>query len=423
MNYPDFEIYYSERKEFFKREFEKELWTKAYIKLKKGSEIRVQDLDKIYRTKKKPISEILIDVPQVRISKEKINKALKNVKISNEGDIRIVYGDFGHGKSQTANLIVESIRSNNISNQIVYIENITTFRIFIINFTDYLGNLLFKNNKHLFNKVEPILDFLKKANDQSISISKIRSIFIKLIKELSERDYITILFLDELNKVLHDQIEIQHWIDFFITLTDESNLSLLLVCFIPQSTDRAMINIDKRMERWNTFFGIDATYLDGKYGSKVLLGIANLLALSSLNHYIDLSKNSLEFIYNIFLFRKDYLEGASIRKINTWTINLSELIIECKKYNLWERVKEFNRLDRTDKGLFIESKLRSLLSIDQLPQFELKRKDSEEKEIYRVEYQDENLRVENKKSDGHYQQFVQFINTEKLKLKILDFTS
>ncbi|MBD3212229.1 MAG: hypothetical protein GF311_06435 [Candidatus Lokiarchaeota archaeon] len=378
----------------------------------------MDDLERIRKTKTKPISEILIDIPQVSTVKERINDAIRSMNVSNELEIRIIYGDFGHGKSQTANLIVEFFRSNKKSNQIVYIENISTFRDFVTNLAFHLSKEIREKNIHFYDKIDYLLGLLNKANDVKISLSKIRSSFIKLIKELSERDYHVLLFLDELNKVIRDPIEVQNWIDFFITMTDESNLAILVACFIPQSTKRELINIDKRMERWNTFFNIKAAYLDGKYGNKIMKGIGNILALSAINHYTSFSDKSLEFIYNVFLFRQDYLEGASIRKINTWTVNLSEFIIECSKFDIFEKSKKFLKIDRTDKGLYIEKKLRILLELDQLPQFELIRKDSEERERYRVEYHDKNIKVGNKVSDGHYQQFVQFMNDEKLKLKV-----
>lgn len=417
MNFREFQIYYAKRISFFKSEISEELSTKAYIKLKKGSEIRILNEKYIKRTEENKISKVLIDIPQIDLVKRRIDTALNSIQISHEGDIRIIYGDFGHGKSQTANLIIEDIRSKLKSNQIAYIENITTFKNFIIGISDYF-TFKFKDQTHFFNKIEPILDALKEIDDSLKSISEIRSLFVKILKTLSERNYNIIIFLDELNKILHDPIEIQHWIDFFITLTDESNISFLLVCLIPQTSSRTLVNIDKRMERWNTYFNIDAIYLDGKYGNKVMEGIGNILALSSVNHYINLPSQSLELIYDVYQYRKNYLEGASIRKVNTWTINLSEFIIKCSKYNFWDKVKAFDRMDRTEKGLYIESKLRTLLSIDLLPQFELNIKDSEEKEIYRVEYNNTNLQAGDKKSDGHYQQYVQYMNTEKIKLNI-----
>ncbi len=423
MSYRELEDYYKKRRELISAKINDDLLVKFYFRLQKGSEIRYEDTKSFLGPENK-IRDILIDIQQEKIVKRDLKRILDQVRMLNEVGIKIVYGDYGHGKSQMANILVEWFKDED-KNILAYLENITTLRDFIENYAKYAQTFLLNNAEHLLFDGQQYLSILLEAQNPENSLTTLRQNFINFAKYMSKNSHTIVLFLDELDKVARDPIELQHWIDLFISLNDENSLGIVLVILIPQITTNTLLQTDTRMERWNNFFSLDATQLDGKYGSVTLKGIANILAISTHYNYFEIQDDGLNFVYDLYTYKKDYLQNASLRNVNTWAVSVSEFLIQAdSKFELWEKKRGFLALDEIEQEKIIERKLKIYLAEDQLPHFEVFLEDlaeegeEEEKEVYRVRYNPEKLRVDEEFSDGHFEQLVNYKNTETLKHKV-----
>lgn len=415
MSFQQFQDYYKDRRQFFQGYEHDALLKKAYIKLRKGSEIRFQDVDKFTSHESSTLGKILIDVPQIMVVKDRVFKSLETVEAAQEADVCIVYGDYGHGKSQTAHVLLESLNAENKEKRLVHLENISTFNMFMHNFGRHMKELIETQHSAVYPQVSGYIDsFLNIPNNNTTSHSQLIQTFVEFIQATSEHDIVHVVILDEVDKIVKDEVERKQWIDFFVTLNDESDLALLLICLIPQQMVEVLLSADRRLERWNHFFNVNATILDGKYSSEVVRAIASILALHDYYNSNDTSSKSLEFIFNIVEHKLEYLQTTSIRNVNTWVIIVGELFQQFEKMNLWNLVDSFSTKDYREQGEIIKSKLMTLFKADNLPQFELSRDDSEDLELYRTEFTKESLSVGNFQSDGYFRIYLHFMNSEKL---------
>ncbi|MDH5403894.1 MAG: hypothetical protein OEZ01_03525 [Candidatus Heimdallarchaeota archaeon] len=393
---------YNERRDFYENYPFQALLKKTYLKFRKGSEVRFQDVSK-FEENSTIMSDVLINVPQIQLVKDRIKQSLQTVLETREADVRIVYGDYGHGKSQTAHLLVEELEKGSNNSVFIHLENIATFKNFFVN--------LSKNRKKQLGEEIPtdLQKFFSIFEDSSseVGVSMLIHSFIEYLQCESNSNMVHVVILDELDKIVHDEIERKNWIDLFVSLNDESDLPILLVCLIPQRMATILINSDRRLERWNHFFSINSTSLDGRYSTEVLNAIATILALNDFYHQTRRETNSLQYTFDVIEQKLHYLETTTIRNVNTWVIIFGELLLQYENFGIWDKYNSIDEIKRYD---LLKSNLIKLIKSDNLPNFELSRDDSEEKDLYRIEFTEDlsgNM-------IGSFNLLINFQNTEKL---------
>ena len=62
-----------------------------------------------------------------------------------------------------------------------------------------------------------------------------------------------------------------------------------------------LIKSDKRLERWNISFGINAVILTGKYQNYISQAIANILAMKSITSKIEFDRSSVGATGNVLM--------------------------------------------------------------------------------------------------------------------------
>lgn len=419
MSLESFISFYRQRNQFFEQWYDNKLLKKAYIKLRKGSEIRIDDITRFQSDIQSTMNDIFIDVPQVELVKSTVQSALDDVAVTMETDIRIVYGDYGHGKSQTAHLLVEELQASNNHKQILHLENISSFRRFFTNISNTAQNHLSDKYPDLLPATASHLSICGKAtSDDSISAAALSSSFVDYLRATAEQEVVHVLIFDELDKIISDDVERKQWIDFFVTLTDESDLGVLLVCLFPQNVSKSLIAYDRRMERWNNFFNLNATILDGRYGSAVRDGVANIMALADQYHSQLFDEQTLEYINHILAYKNSYLTSASIRQVNTWSILLYELLYKITQYNVWDLHKVLHNERQHLLPSYYEERMHLLLQDDTLPTFDMRVDESDQPETYRVKYEKSPIEFGEVQSDGHYKLYVSYNDRETLKDQI-----
>ncbi len=382
----------------------RDLVNKAYAKIMRGVEIKWKDIQSISQrySLRTPLQNLLIELPQIKEVINQVEHNLAKIENSHEMQVQVVYGEYGQGKSQIANILLELFSdTTRFPNCIYFYHSVTTINSFIEAFISHLSNIL--TGKPFYSKIEPFLDQLRYAVDSRILITQIIETFSKIIKELSKRGYTTVLIFDEVDKALNSPDDFKPWGDLFVTLNDESDLKLLLVLLLPQSTAQQMLLIEPRLERWTTALHINAVYLTGKYLDFVPHAIGNILAMKAITERISFNTMYLEFAAHAISFQEKRLKSLSIRAVNQWAVQLAEMLIRLMNWNWDSLLTQFQHLDRTKKGQVIEKKLRTFLTNTQIPNFTLKNPDTNEFERYHITYSNDNLTTENKVSDGHFQ--------------------
>jgi DNA-directed RNA polymerase subunit F len=313
---------------------------KILLRFKRGREIRWQDLrnysaklsddqqkGEVADSQESLLNKILVDIPQIDLAKETIKKKIVDIFLDNEPEIHVIYGKYGEGKSQITQVFEEWFEDAQFANIVYTNHSVTT-----------LGNVLTKLSGDLKNrfqktsflpKITPLLDKLdiilqKPDFHQNAAMD----IVIKITQLLTEYKYLLVLSFDELDKILTSTTDFKPFADFFVTLNDQSNLRLLILMFIPEISIYRMKQIDSRMTRWDSYFGLDATRLRGKYGEHITEAIANILAIKSV---LDgrIYTEYLPFIASIINSRYDIIHEMNIREVNIWAVQFGEML-----YNL-----------------------------------------------------------------------------------------
>ncbi|OLS27653.1 MAG: hypothetical protein HeimC2_11010 [Candidatus Heimdallarchaeota archaeon LC_2] len=380
--------------------------------MQKGVEIRLEDLDP---KEKYELTELFIKIPQIRRVQQEVEKIIDMGHTINDAQIRFIYGDYGHGKSQTANLVINSIENHSsYSSRLFHLEHVSYFRSFIRDSSANFLKALKARKDNILIKVEDELYRLSSPDNylQEISLAKIIDDYLVLLHKMSNYGTMTVLFFDELDKILHDKIDLTEWADFFVAINDRSDLKLAVVGFLPQLSGQQLRLQDTRFERWNNFFDVYAIYLDGRYESDILPGVANIFALSEKYHNLDLNDYDIEMYYAAFKHREIYLNNSSIRAVNLWGLAISELINGSKRHKLRAKISDFHKKEKTNKGFLFEKKMKNFLNKDILPQFEVKREDSDDAIGYRIQFSRENIATEDHLSDGHFKLYERTGNTE-----------
>ncbi len=414
MPYTELENAYNMRKQVFNSRYPLELVNKLYSRMKRGVEVRASDLLKYDDNAPIKFADLFVGIPQVQEVINDIGEAFEEVEAGGEFFVKAVYGDFGHGKSQTAHLSIANIMlSDKTEMRVAHLENITSFTLFIENFAKSMEEQLTQTEqgKKIMESIQNMIDDLKSP---SLSLGENIQTFIHVVQELSRQDITVVVYLDEVDKIIHDEKDIREWIDFFVSINDVSDFKLLLVLFMPQNVSDRLINTDSRMERWMHFFEMAPVFLDGQYRAKTIDGIANMLAISAIAKGYELTKKEFEYAYNAYLHKHNYLEQASIRSVNIWALNLGETLNSCTKLGMWHLWDALKLQNPAIQYKTIKSKFTTLLNIDELSQFDIKLDDSDDIRTYRVEFSNKGIEILDKITDGQFRMYMRSSGGETL---------
>ena len=382
------------------------LVSKAYSRFKRGVEIRWKDIQQNikYRSKMTPLSNMLIELEQIKNVKEKVEQKFEEVDKSEEMDLQVIYGEYGHGKSQVAQILEEHYSNRDRYPQLIHLYHcISTFSdfldIFILTIKDHFkGTESYSKFESLFKKIKASL------KSKELPLLKVVKTLINLIQEVTLRGKNILLIFDEIDTLLMTSIEeLKPWIYFFVRLNDADNLKIILVLLLPRGVSEQLKTADTRLQRWNPAFGIDSIRLNGKYQDKVPHALANVLAMKSVISKIKFNKFYLGFVTDIIDHQIDRFKKDTIRSINTWSVELSELLSRLMKLNLESLSLDFNQLDKIDRGKRLEKTLKMFLVDSQLGDFKLRNLDTSEVDTYQIIYNEKNLRYNDYLSDGHFQ--------------------
>jgi hypothetical protein len=371
--------------------------------MKRGIEVRMEDLQKTENLKTS-LTEIFITIPQVTEVINSVEDGLLDLEGMSITTVKIVYGDYGHGKSQTAQIAIEKITQQGTdADRIIHLETISSFRKFLKNFGQAIRQQVSSSKQpQLITDLVNQLQFIEEADNRESSLSELITQLTEILQRLSEEEFNIVLFLDEVDKITHDQSDMTEWIDFFTTLNDARDLRIFLVLFLPQASGQKLMSADTRMHRWEQFFEMEAIYLDGKYGKDTLKGVANVLALGTLYNKKSLTENDLQFVFTAYNYRQNFLVNSAIRQTNMWSLTTSEILNQCIEADIWSKVGEFLARPGATQKFLLETQLKRILLEDKLPNFVLHIDDSDEKEVYRVEYENEALSSNGVFSHGQY---------------------
>jgi len=380
------------------------LVSKAYSRFKRGVEIRWRDIQQNMRMRGKLISltDLLIKIPQTKTAIRGVNQILFEIENSNEMNILVVNGEYGQGKSQIAQIIEEHFSNKELHPNVIPCHlDLSTIPKFIKEFSRNLRNYFQRDSA--MSKIGYYLDLLsKEINEDPYPLMSIIQNFIEVLIETTNHGRIVALIFDEFDIILRNPHEFKPWGDLFVRLNDTVDLKLLLILLLPQNTANQIRAFDKRLHRWDTAFGIESIMLTGKYLDKVPIAVANILTMKSIISRIQFNEFYLSFVSKTLDFQFDHLRNYTIRSVNTWTVELAEMLHKLMSWNLERLVNIYNRLDRTDRGDLIEECLRNFFLNTQLPDFKLKNHETDELDIYRVFYSNKNIKSADKISDGHF---------------------
>lgn len=378
----------------------KRLISKAYNQLLNGEEIKWETVRE-YSNKNFSLNKLLVDLSLIKEIKRELNEIIDEIEDLNEKKIKVIYGEYGQGKSQTAQILQEWLNDDQKFPGVIPIYQCVSVLPKLFWYSSHqikkkvlATSVIQELNLHLRNLSlgQPENFF---TSPQNVQIPYLIDEFNNLMIKLTNFGYTTILILDELDKILTDPKNWKPWGDLFTSL--KSDMSLLIIILIPQRIGQEILKTDPRMERWLIYFNFDATFLTGLVQDKVPEFVGNILAMSAVKNRLKLDKY-LEFAHACVNIKKDWLESAKVRSVNIWSIHLAKILEVLVNIN-FERIKEkFYELSEQKRGLRLEYCIRTFLKSIQFP--DLIQKMDDETQLYKSYYKNKNLIYSKKESDG-----------------------
>ena len=103
---------FNQRKILFEG-YQTELLRKLYSRMKRGVEIRTDDMLRMSEGTDQDLSKLFVKIPQVEDVKIEVQNALEELDYADDFTVKAIFGDYGHGKSQCAHLtMLEVLRFN-----------------------------------------------------------------------------------------------------------------------------------------------------------------------------------------------------------------------------------------------------------------------------------------------------------------------
>lgn len=358
----------------------------AYVRLRNGSEIRYTQIKKVAEDHR--LYEILTAIPQFETIQSRVVQAVEDVELTQVPDFLFIYGDYGHGKSQLSNLLLEYIIKENKANNFIYLNLITTYRAFAVDFAVSLAAYLQESHPAVLGEVQQYLNRLSIAQSHDeIGSNEIALNVIKALEACSNHNITTIIIHDEVDKILHDDLEKTIWVDYIAQVRDSDNIALLSILFVPQQSGDQLFATERRLERLKHASTVNAVRLNGRYGNKLEDAYINILALHTKYTDEEFSNQALQFFHLLFEIRQSKLQLLNLRETNLWVIGVCELLRYFEDFNIWDELHRFTSFDTIQQSILLEEKLRLFIQEDSLPQYSCQTLDDEQEEaFYRVEY-------------------------------------
>ncbi len=381
----------------------KRLIAKAHNQLLNGEEISWKVV-KEYSNGDFSLDKLLVDLVLIEELKKEFKEILDKISDLHVKKIKVIYGEYGQGKSQTAQILQEWLIDDQRFPQLIPIYQSVSILPKLYWHISHkvrekvLGKPLAQDLaihlKHL--SFDQSSDFFTLTSMDTVHYPFLIDEFNNLILKLTQFGYTPVLILDELAKIVSRPEEWKPWGDLFTSLKNDMNL--LIIILVPARISQEILKIDSRMERWSVPFNFDATYLTGLVQDKVPEFVGNILAMSAVNDKLKIDKY-LEFADACINAKLEWLESAEIRSVNMWAIHLSKILEALVNINFDKVLSKFFNLSEQRRGQALEANLRKFLLVYQFP--DNKQKMDDETHLFKSYYKTRNLYHDRKNSDGH----------------------
>ncbi|MFW9997044.1 MAG: hypothetical protein ACFFD4_33685 [Candidatus Odinarchaeota archaeon] len=245
-----------------------------------------------------------------------------------------VLGAYGSGKSQLKNRIIDHLAGT--TTIVVRTDLGLPFNAF--NKAMIESTMQFFSQNTMITRVEVDQLVERLLNDEHLSQKEITQYMMELIKTCNRLGVFYSFLLDEVDKI-KDADDFRPWVDFLTTLHDNFTGGYSITFFTTTRDIDRLWRKDTRLERFEKWLS-DPYELESSYGNKILVGAANIIALSILSTGSHLQDIAVRLVENHFEKNKRKYQSSSIRRINVLSWNLVDSLIKMENSNLWQKVKE-----------------------------------------------------------------------------------
>ncbi len=283
-------------------------------------------------------------------SERAYNQILKGIKKCDRmRGYSFIFGDFGTGKSQLFHGIIDEVKNWEKVIIIPINAGLGTQEIFKAT-SRAVKDYFFRNPEEDFAPFETLV--LQIDKNKLSDYLEATGVLVTLLQKLAEHSYKIVILIDEMAKVdAGKQFEV--WIDALSSIHDSLRAGYYLAFFMRERDVDRLFNQDERTERFSKWL-YEPFLLTRNYGSRILEGVANILALYSIANDVTFSENSTKTLEIVFKGNKN-LEEATIRKVNVLAYTLANILARFETQGHW-RTLENKLRTLNDQQLEIELK-------------------------------------------------------------------
>lgn len=341
----------NDRRKEFKKQKVPNLITQYVIEnFRDGNSLEWEDLGDLY------IDMFLIDFPDMERAYEESIEKIEDIHGRREW--LFIIGDYGSGKTQLKNRIMEGIQKSSRHHLIVSVPIAfyrDSFADFAKRFISKTKELVTVHHCELYTQFEP--EFSKFQDDLS-DFDKARLI-TKMIEKFGKKIKFVFNF-DELDQV-PDTESFKSWADFIVSLHTYVKQGFLGIFFITQREISRFWDKDDRLRRLDSYYQNPYEVGFAQY-EKIPDVFTNIIVLYEEANDIKFENNTIDLFFAYLNNNRDSLKSMKIRPLNILIYLLCDILDRMQQDDIWKQVEGIKKLDKITRGQKAEQALKKLLA-------------------------------------------------------------
>ncbi|MHA1911488.1 MAG: hypothetical protein ACTSYA_07315 [Candidatus Kariarchaeaceae archaeon] len=273
--------------------------------------------------------DLLIALEDTEFAFEQICDSFERINFSRP--YSIVIGDYGSGKSQIKNRIIEWLSKSAISNALVIVDiNLgqTNFIYFVEEFIHALKETIERLKVDISSYAYLFNEYSLEMDNQSA-----RGLVNKIIKRAASDQILFSFHFDELDQI-QTMENFAPWANWIVNYHDTIDRNSHVVFYASQRDLSELLGKDTRLARLDRYI-YNPFELSSSYYDKIYEGAANIIAIYERANNLRFSKNAIQAWESLLMLKRTVFSRYRIRQANTRVYNLCRIIHEFDKTDIW----------------------------------------------------------------------------------------
>lgn len=276
-----------------------------------------------------PLKDLLVQLPETEVA---VNHVLEGVE--NARSLRgytFVVGDYGTGKTQLSELLIETSSLDNVIKLKVDL-GLTSFASFALDLCRVVRQEL-TENPDVIQTIDSNLLRIEQTRDDA----EIYRNIVQILQNLARFNFVFFLHLDEVDMIPNFEA-FTPWANFIVLLNQHIQTGVHIVFYMAPRDINRLWDKDARLNRFSRY--VSKAISPGKsFGTNVIHAVAQLIAMYEIVNKVKLSPRMLSLISYYLEVFEDRLHSQFLRKVNTDSYQIIEFLDNLQSKDYWINIE------------------------------------------------------------------------------------